>query len=132
MIKNFKELVVWQKAMDLAAEVYRLAKKLPKEERYALADQLRRSASAIPSNIAEGFGRETSKDYANFLVIARGSVFETETHLLLCVRVHYLAAEEVQPALSLVAEVGKMINSVISMLRSPSPPNQPPLPTTNN
>ena len=123
MIKSFKDLVVWQKAMDLAAEVYRLAKKLPKEERYALADQLRRSASAIPSNIAEGFGRETGKDYANFLVIARGSVFETETHLLLCVRIHYLEAEEVQPTLSLIAEVGKMINSVLSMLRSPSPAN---------
>ena len=121
MIKSFKDLIVWQRAMDLAANVYRLSKKLPKEETYALGDQMRRAASAIPSNISEGFGRETKKDYANFLAIARGSVFETETQLLLSVRVGYLAETEIQPALALLAEVGKMLNSVIAMLRSAAP-----------
>ena len=123
MIKNYKDLVVWQKAMDLAAEVYLLAKRLPKEETYALADQMRRAASAIPSNIAEGFGRGTNRDYANFLSIARGSAFETETQLLLCVRVKYLTEADISTAVTLLAEVGKMINSVISMLRSNSKTN---------
>ena len=118
MIRSFKDLIVWQKAMDLAAEVYRLARMLPKEEMYSLGDQMRRAASAVPSNIAEGFGRETEKDYANFLVIARGSVFETETQVLLCARVGYLAEAEIQPSLTLLAEVGKMLNSVIAKLRS--------------
>jgi four helix bundle protein len=118
MIKTYKDLVVWQKAMDLAAEVYLLAKRLPKEETYALANQMRRAVSAVPSNIAEGFGRGTNRDYANFLSIARGSTFETETQLLLCVRVKYLTEADISTAVTLLAEVGKMINSVISMLRS--------------
>lgn len=121
MIKSFKELIVWQKAMDLAAEVYRVTKKLPKEETFALGDQLRRASAAIPSNIAEGFGRGSKRDYANFLMIARGSLFETETQLLLCVRVQYLIESDIKPALAMLDEVGKMLNSVIAKLRSASP-----------
>ena len=121
MIKSFKELIVWQKAMSLAEEIYRVAKKLPKEETFALGDQLRRASAAIPSNIAEGFGRRTKRDYASFLMIARGSLFETETQLLLCVRVRYLNESDIKPALAMLDEVGKMLNSVIAKLRSASP-----------
>ena len=72
----FKDLIVWQRAMQFAKLVYGLVKQLPVEERYALADQLRRAAASVPSNIAEGNGRAGNKDYAHFLAIARGSVYE--------------------------------------------------------
>ncbi len=72
-MQNYKELTVWQKSMDLVEEVYRLLKLLPREEQYALSDQLRRAAVSVPSNIAEGYGRHAAKDYLRFLNIARGS-----------------------------------------------------------
>ena len=72
MTINFKELIVWQKAMDLTWEIYQIAKRLPKEETYALSDQMRRAAVSIPSNIAEGHGRNSTKEFIQFLAIARG------------------------------------------------------------
>ena len=72
--KNYKELIVWQKAMDLTDEVYKLAQRLPKEEIYGLANQMRRAAVSIPSNIAEGQGRKTNNEFCNFLSIANGSL----------------------------------------------------------
>ena len=90
MIKDFKDLIVWQKAMVLVAEVYQLVKKLPQEEHFALSDQIRRAAISIPSNIAEGQGRNSTKEFIRFLAIAKGSKAELETQLLLCVRINYL------------------------------------------
>lgn len=80
----FKELKVWQKAIDLVTETYLKSKGFPKEEIYGLTSQLRRSSVSIPSNIAEGCGRRTSKDFFNFLGIALGSAFEFETQLIIC------------------------------------------------
>ena len=77
-IKDFKDLVVWQRAMDLVAEVYQVVKKLPKEELYALSDQIRRAVISIPSNIAEGYGRNSSKEFSHFISIAKGSKSELE------------------------------------------------------
>ena len=77
----FKNLIVWQKAMELVRMVYQLSKAFPQDERYALTDQLKRAAVSIPSNIAEGNGRTSNKDYAHFLAIARGSLFETLTQI---------------------------------------------------
>ena len=74
-----EDLIVWQKAMDLTTEIYRLIKFLPREETYALSDQMRRAAVSIPSNIAEGHGRNSNKEFANFLSIARGSLTELRT-----------------------------------------------------
>ena len=74
-----EDLIVWQKAMDLTTEIYRLVKFLPREETYALSDQMRRAALSIPSNIAEGHGRNSNKEFANFLSIARGSLTELRT-----------------------------------------------------
>ena len=118
VVHGFKELIVWQRAMDAAAEIYGLAKKLPPTETFGLGNQLRRAVVSIPSNIAEGFGRGTKKDYACFLTMARGSAFETETQLLLCVRAQYLSEGEIRPALALLAEVGKMINAMLTKLRA--------------
>ncbi|MCK0131596.1 four helix bundle protein [Flavobacteriaceae bacterium F08102] len=112
MIKDFKDLIVWQRAMELVTEVYRLVKKLPKEERFALSDQIRRSAISIPSNIAEGQGRNSTKEFIQFLSIAKGSKAELETQLLLCVKVTYLTNLEIEKATNLIQEVGKMLNAL--------------------
>lgn len=111
-IKDFKDLILWQRAMDLVVEVYDLVKKLPKEEFFALSDQIRRAVISIPSNIAEGQGRNSSKEFIHFLSIAKGSKAELETQLLLCVRINYLKELEIEKAMSLVEEVGKMLNSL--------------------
>ena len=116
VVRDHKDLIVWQKAMDLLVEVYRLVKKLPREETYALSDQTRRAAVSIPSNIAEGRGRSSEKDFLRFLFMARGSRAEVETQLLACVRLNYLEEVEIETALNLCDEIGRMLNSMIYKL----------------
>jgi four helix bundle protein len=82
-VKNYRELVVWQKAMGLAKLCYQVTKRFPKEEMFGMTSQIRRSAASIPANIAEGHGRTHTKDYLHFLSIAKGSLAEVETHLIL-------------------------------------------------
>ena len=112
-MKNYKELVVWQKAMLVTEEAYRLVKHLPKEELYALSDQMRRAAVSIPSNIAEGQARNSTKEFVNFLSIARGSTAELETQVMLCVRLNYLQQAQVEQILSLCDEMGRMLTAMI-------------------
>ena len=83
MLKNYKELKVWKKAYELCLEIYRITAKFPKEEKYGLTSQLRRSVVSIPSNIAEGYGRKTTSDYVRLLYISYGSICELETQILL-------------------------------------------------
>ncbi len=90
---NFQNLTIWKEAMDLAQTIYATTKKFPKEEMYALSSQMQRAAVSIPSNIAEGAGRSTNKDFANFLSIAIGSCFELQTQILLSERLHYITEE---------------------------------------
>ena len=116
MIRDHKDLIVWQKSMDLLVEVYRLVKKLPKEETYALSDQMRRAVISIPSNIAEGKSRSSTKDYLRFLFMARGSRAELETQLLACARLGYISETEMEPALDLCSEIGRMLNALIAKL----------------
>ena len=111
-IKDFKDLVVWQRAMDLVAEVYQVVKKLPKEELYALSDQIRRAVISIPSNIVEGYGRNSSKEFSHFISIAKGSKSELETQLLLCVKIDYLKESDIQNVMYLIDQVGKMLYSL--------------------
>ena len=113
---SYRELIVWQKAMDLAEEVYRIVKYFPKEEQYALSDQLRRAAVSVPSNIAEGYGRKAAKEYGRFLNIARGSNNEVETQLLLSVRLGYSTAEGIENAMQMCDEIGKMLNAITKKL----------------
>ena len=117
-IKNYRDLVVWQKAMDLTTMLYQIVRKLPKEETYALSDQMRRAAISIPSNIAEGFGRNSTKEYTHFLYITKGSVCELETQLMLCVRIEYLTEIEIQPIMILLEEIGKMITTITKNLKA--------------
>jgi four helix bundle protein len=116
-IESHRDLVVWQKAMDLAVEVYRISKHFPKEETYRLTSQVTRAVASVPANIAEGHARSTAKDFANFLSIAKGSLMETETFLMLAVRLGYLQDDVAQPALALITEVSKMLTSLRSRLK---------------
>lgn len=109
-VKCYEELIAWQKAMQLAKTVYELQKKLPKEEIYGLGDQIRRAVVSIPSNIAEGFGREADKEFRHFLSIARGSLYETRTQLQLAEGLGYLTLGS--EILALFDEVGKLINGL--------------------
>ena len=111
---HYKDLTAWQKSMELVKEVYCLVKKLPKEETYSLSDQMRRAAVSIPSNIAEGNGRKSLTDYARFLDIARGSEYELETQLQICVMLGYLIEKDTEKAFDLIAQVGKMLHTMIN------------------
>ena len=119
-MQSYRELTVWQKAMDLTEEAYRLTKRLPREEHYALSDQIKRAVVSIPSNIAEGFGRNSTGDYVRFLNIAKGSKNEVETQFLLCVRLGYLREQDIIEIMSLCNEVGKMLNTIVKKLGSRS------------
>jgi len=111
-VQSYKDLIVWQKAMDLAVEVYALTKQFPPDERFRMVDQITRAATSVPANIAEGHGRAGTKEYSNFLSIAKGSLMETETFLLLAIRLEFISKEESQTALGLVTEVSKMLSSL--------------------
>ena len=89
----FKELKVWQKAIELVSETYRRSATFPKEELYGLTSQIRRSAISIPSNIAEGCGRKSTKDFSNFLGVALGSAFELETQLIICRNLEFISED---------------------------------------
>lgn len=115
-LQKYEDLIVWQKAIDLVVEVYKLAKSLPTEERFSLSIQMKRAAVSIPSNIAEGQERNTTKDFINHLYIAKGSKGELETQLLICVRLQYLMQPQIATALNLLNEIGKMLNALIQSL----------------
>ena len=108
-MNRFKKLIVWQKSMVLAEEVYQLTGQLPGREKFGLVLQLNRNAVSIPSNIAEGAGRNSNKEYCRFLSIAQGSTFELETQLLLCVKLKYLVDEQITKALQLITQIQNMI-----------------------
>ena len=130
MVRDFHDLSVWQLSMTLCEKVYAYIKTLPQEERYALGDQLRRAVVSIPSNIAEGNGRDSRSEYAHFLSIARGSVSEVQTQLELAERLGYgsIPKEEHE----LLANVSKMLYSLIRKLRSPAPSSQFPIPNSQH
>ena len=115
-IKTYQDLEVWQRAIELVKETYRLCKKLPEEELYSLSDQMRRTAVSIPSNIAEGYGRSGSKDYPHFLSIALGSVYELQTQLILGEELEFFETKENAQALELCDRVGMMLNKLIKRL----------------
>ena len=111
-VESYRDLTVWQRAIELVELVYKLAAKLPREEKYGLISQLQRAAISIPSNIAEGHARESTKEYLRYLLIARGSMAELETQLLLCVRLGLLTGSDIAEASAVSDEVGKMIRGL--------------------
>ncbi len=117
-IRTHRDLIVWQKAMNLAVLTYNLGKRFPSSETYGLTSQLQRAVSSVPMNIAEGHGRGTRKDHAQFLSIARGSLMETATCIELGIMLGYISQDDADPALALTTEILKMINSIRWKLRS--------------
>ena len=116
MVKSYEDLIAWQKAITFAEEVYRLQWSLPKEERFGIEDQIRRAVVSVPSNTAEGFGRESSKDFMHFLTVARGSLYETRTQLRIA---HDLGLiDDATEVDAQAVEVGRLLNAFISKLRS--------------
>lgn len=103
--------------MDLAVAVYKTIKMLPREELYGLCDQMRRAVVSIPSNIAEGNQRSSTREYLHFLYIAKGSLGELETQIMLCERLNYLKSEITKPLISQCKEVGRMLNGLINSLQ---------------
>ena len=120
-MRNFQQLQIWQKGMDLVAAVYALARQLPKEELFGLRSQLTRAAVSIPSNVAEGSSRASEKDYKRFIEIALGSAFEVETQLLILERVALVAPESTVNALTLVREEQMMLQAFMRRLETNKP-----------
>lgn len=118
VINSYRDLNVWQKSMELAQMIHVLVKRLPREELYVLSDQMRRAAVSIPSNIAEGFYRNSTRDYIRFLSIAKGSLGEIETQLFLCESFEYLTKEQIMPVLKKCDETGRMLTVLIKNLQS--------------
>src|SRR3972149_1986886 len=115
-ILSYKDLLVWQKSMDLVAEIYRLTLELPEPKRWGLISQMRRAAVSAPSNIAEGYGRQATGEYRHHLSMGRGSLLELETQVLLCRRLKYLEAADADALLAEIEEISKMLASLISKL----------------
>jgi four helix bundle protein len=117
-VRSYKDLDVWQVAMDLVEACYRITAKFPRDELYGLTSQMRRSAVSIPANIAEGYGRELTGSYIQFLRIAQGSVKELETHTLISQRVKLCADDDVTTLLALNDRVGRMLRNLIRSLEN--------------
>jgi four helix bundle protein len=117
-IASYRDLKVWQEAMALAVGVHRHLAKVPFAVTRALADQMWRSAISVPANIAEGYGRDSTGSYIQFLKVARGSLKELETHILLAQRIGVFDSRETQPLLSSSESIGKMLNALIRSLQA--------------
>ena len=111
LISSYRDLKVWQIAMDLAAEVYEFTKRFPASEMYGMTSQMRRAAVSVAANIAEGYGRDSTGSYVSFLRVAQGSLKEVETHLMLSARVGLSAAGSEEPLLQRCDEAGKRLRS---------------------
>lgn len=115
-IRSHRDLVVWQKGIDLVTEVYRLTQKFPDAERFGLVSQLRRASVSVPSNIAEGYGRGSTADYIRFLRASRGSLYEIDTQLLIAARLNYIAQSDYEGILERINECGRMLAALIRTL----------------
>ena len=125
MVRDYRDLEVWRLAMDLAEATYGLVRDFPKSEEYRLTSQLLRAAASIPANIAEGNARASRRDYTRFIAIARGSLAETETFLMLARRVALVQPDAIDPVLALADRVGRMLNGLHRSLDQPASPKTP-------
>ena len=116
MLKNYKELIVWQKSYRLCLDIYRISKGFPKEEKFGLTSQMRRAVVSIPSNIAEGYGRKTTREYVHALYVAYGSNCELETQVLLCRDLGYVTVEDMRKLEEGIGKVERMLKALIKSL----------------
>jgi four helix bundle protein len=114
--KSYRDLVAWQKSMDLADAIYRATKSWPRDELYGLTNQVRRAAVSVPSNLAEGQGRASPREFMQHISIARGSLAEAETQLLLAQRFGYVTTDEANHLLAAAAEVGRLLYGLTNSL----------------
>jgi four helix bundle protein len=119
--QGYQDLVVWQKAMELATAVYRVTRDWPHEEQYGLTSQVRRAAVAIPSNLAEGHGRSGRREFAHHVSIAYGSLCELETQLLIAERLDYSDGEATESLMERIADVRRLANGLLRSLQSATP-----------
>jgi len=117
-MKDFRSLKVWEKSHSISLEIYKLTKDFPREEQFNLTSQLRRSITSIPTNIAEGCGRGSDKDFKRFVQIAMGSASEAEYLILLCKDLNYISDKEFDKLILKIQEIKKMLSSLISKLRT--------------
>ena len=129
MARHFRELLVWQKAMQLAEAAYRVVTLVPDIERFGLSQQLRRSAVSVASNLAEGYERRSRADYRRFLSIACGSLAELETQLELCQRLHGIEGAQIRGAQHLADQTGRLLRAIERSLRV-EPATAPPQPSS--
>jgi len=125
--KAYRQLEVWQIGMELASAVYELTAQFPEEEKYGLVSQMRRASVSIPANIAEGYGRDHRGDYLRFLSVARGSLMELETHIILAVKLSLVQRRDVRNCWQLAQRVGSMLTKLTQSLKK-TPKNQNPRP----
>ena len=116
-VQSYRELIVWQKSMDLVEDVYVATKQFPRDELYGLVSQLRRAVVSVPSNIAEGQGRSSTKDFLRFLSIALGSLKEAETLIFIARRLGYIDEPSQSKTIAQTAEVGRLINGLKNSLK---------------
>ena len=116
-IRSYKDLLVWQRGMDLVELIYQLTKKLPASEQWGLISQMRSAAISIPSNIAEGYGRQSTGSYKHFLAISRGSLCDLETQVILCERLNYLGNADTEKILDEINQINKMLTAMISKIK---------------
>jgi four helix bundle protein len=116
-MKSFRDLRVWQRAMDLVEKVYLLTQKFPREETYGLLSQIRRAVVSIPSNIAEGHTREHIKEYLHHISMAQASLAELETQLEIAVRLKYLLSNQLKPRLAEISSLGKQLYALRNALQ---------------
>ncbi|MGD0697341.1 MAG: four helix bundle protein [Terriglobia bacterium] len=131
-MENYKELVVWQRAKNFAVALYRATENLPRAEQFGLTSQIRRSATSVPPNIAEGWGRGSTKEYIQFLTVARGSLMELETHLIIASDLSYLKPDQLEKSQQQVESIGQMLNRLIQALQFRRGSSANPEPQTPN
>ena len=117
-VKDYRDLIVWQRAMDLVELIYKLTRLFPRDEQFGLTVQVRRAAVSVPSNIAEGQGRHTTREFLQFLSIASGSLKEVQTHVLIAQRLGYLNEEKASQAMNLAEEVGRLHSGLVASLEA--------------
>ena len=118
MGRSYRDLVAWQKAMKFVTAIYEVTQRFPSEERYGLTNQLRRASVSVPSNIAEGQARFSQKEFHHFLSMARGSLVEIETQLLIARNLKYLQPAKAEDLLATADELGRILNGLISSIKN--------------
>jgi four helix bundle protein len=114
--KGYRDLIVWQRAMDLVEDVYRVTEEWPQREMYSLTNQIRRAVVSVPSNIAEGQGRISTKEFAHHVAIASGSLYEVETQVLIAKRLRYMDEQTCDTLIGQSAEVARLLNGLMRSL----------------